>query len=352
MKYLIKNIDLPQFLFSLTFVVLILIGSFFVIKPFLFDLFWSGMIVIITWPIMIKIQKFFFNNRLLSIIFMLLLLILSLFIPVMLLINSFIDNSDVLINRLTIHQFQFLQLSWLHDIPFFGDELYLNYQKLLSGGMKGIINKIEPYMGKTTKFFVLQIKKISLFLLHICFMLFFCLCFYLKGEKIVKNIKKISIRISPKYGDKIILLSCQVIRSIALGVIVTSLLQTILSGLGLFFSKIPYILLLMSLIFFLCLIQIGPLPILLPLCICLFFNNNSKYGIFLLLWSCLIFFVESLIRSALIKCKIDLPITLILLGVIGGLFSFGMIGLFIGPLLLLISYELLLICINNKFKKK
>jgi predicted PurR-regulated permease PerM len=61
----------------------------------------------------------------------------------------------------------------------------------------------------------------------------------------------------------------------------------------------------------------------------------------LLVWSLFVSAIDNVLRPILIKRGADLPLLLVFLGVIGGLFAFGIIGIFIGPVVLAISYSLL-----------
>ena len=91
---------------------------------------------------------------------------------------------------------------------------------------------------------------------------------------------------------------------------------------------------------FTCLVQLGPLIVLVPSIIWLYWTGDTTWGTVLLVWSCVVGTMDNVIRPVLIRMGADLPMILILSGVIGGLIAFGMIGLFIGPVLLAVSWRL------------
>ena len=91
---------------------------------------------------------------------------------------------------------------------------------------------------------------------------------------------------------------------------------------------------------FTCLVQLGPLLVLVPSIIWLYWTGDTTWGTVLLVWSCVVGTMDNVIRPMLIRMGADLPMILILSGVIGGLIAFGMIGLFIGPVLLAVSWRL------------
>lgn len=114
----------------------------------------------------------------------------------------------------------------------------------------------------------------------------------------------------------------------------------VLGGIGLAISGVPYAALLTVVMIFTCLVQLGPLIVLVPSIIWLYWTGDTTWGTVLLVWSCVVGTMDNVIRPVLIRMGADLPMILILSGVIGGLIAFGMIGLFIGPVLLAVSWRL------------
>jgi predicted PurR-regulated permease PerM len=93
--------------------------------------------------------------------------------------------------------------------------------------------------------------------------------------------------------------------------------------------------------FILCIAQLGPGLVLIPSIIWLYYTGETSWGTVLLVWSIFVGTIDNFLRPFLIKMGADLPIFLIFAGVIGGLISFGIIGLFVGPVVLAITFRLL-----------
>jgi len=98
----------------------------------------------------------------------------------------------------------------------------------------------------------------------------------------------------------------------------------------------------------LCVAQIGPMPVLIPAVIWLFWNNATLWGTVLLIWSVFVISIDNFLRPVLIRKGANLPLLLIFAGVIGGLIAFGVIGLFIGPVVLAVSHTLLKTWVNGE----
>jgi predicted PurR-regulated permease PerM len=108
--------------------------------------------------------------------------------------------------------------------------------------------------------------------------------------------------------------------------------------LGLAFCGVPYAGLLTAVAFMLCIAQLGPGLVLLPAVVWLYWSGDTMFGTILLVWSIVVGGSDNFLRPILIRRGADLPLWLILAGVIGGLIGFGIIGLFIGPVVLAVTY--------------
>ena len=121
----------------------------------------------------------------------------------------------------------------------------------------------------------------------------------------------------------------------------TAIIQAGLGSVGLFVTGIPAAAILTAVMFMLCLAQIGPGLVLIPAVIWLFWSGETLQGVILIIFTIPAVTLDNIIRPMLIKKGADLPLLLIFAGVIGGLFAFGIIGLFIGPVVLAVTYTLL-----------
>ncbi|MDX7990396.1 AI-2E family transporter YdiK [Xenorhabdus littoralis] len=340
--------DLPKLLFALFFILLLITTSFWVLSPFVLGFIWSGMVVIATWPLLEKLQQRLWGKRWIAVSVMTLLLVLLFVIPIALLVGSLVENSAPLIAwAKSPSVFQLPQLEWLSRIPVVGDDLYLKWQDLIADGSNMLLNKIPPYIGKAATWFFAQAANAGRFLFHMALMVMFSVLLYWKGEHVMLSIRHFAIRLADKRGDAVVLLAAQSIRAVALGVVVTALVQAIAGGIGLAIAGIPYPMILTVLMFVCCVAQLGPLLVLIPSIAWLYWTGETTWGTLLVVWSLILTTMDGVLRPFLIRLGADLPMVLILTGVIGGILSLGVIGLFIGPVVLAVSYRLLLAWMNE-----
>jgi predicted PurR-regulated permease PerM len=331
-----KNYDLPQIMFGVLFIALMTIASIWVVKPFILGFSWAGMIVIATWPVMIRIQALLWGRRILAVIVMTVLLILLFVLPIALLISSAVENSAPLAKLASNpSQLHLPDFTWLESIPLIGKKTYLGWHTLINSGGSALLAKVQPYIGQTAGWFVSQAANIGRFILHCSLMLLFSALLYYRGEHVGMGIRHFAIRLAGGRGDAAVILAGQAIRAVALGVVVTAIVG------------IPYATLLTVVMFVCCVAQIGPLLVLIPAIIWLYWTGDNTWGTVLLVWSCVVGSLDSVLRPYLIHMGADLPMLLILSGVIGGLVAFGLIGLFIGPVVLAVSYRLISLWVNE-----
>jgi predicted PurR-regulated permease PerM len=103
---------------------------------------------------------------------------------------------------------------------------------------------------------------------------------------------------------------------------------------------VPFATVLTAIMFIFCIAQLGPVVVLLPAAGWLYWSDSTGWGTFLLVWTAIVGTMDNVLRPYLIKQGADLPLLLIFAGVIGGLLAFGLVGIFVGPVVLAVAYTL------------
>ena len=137
------------------------------------------------------------------------------------------------------------------------------------------------------------------------------------------------------------ILAGQAIRGVAMGVGVTAVVQTLLGGIGMAMAGVPYAGALSAVMLMLCIAQVGPSLVLFPAVAWMYYEGMHGWATFLLVWSLMVASIDNFLRPLLIRRGADLPLLLIFAGVIGGLLGFGLIGIFVGPVVLAITFTLM-----------
>ena len=164
---------------------------------------------------------------------------------------------------------------------------------------------------------------------------------YATGETAATGVRNFARRLAGDRGEDTAVLAAKAVRGVALGIVVTAGVQSVIGGIGLAVAGIPGPALLTAVMFMFCLAQLGPIFVLLPSVIWLYWSGQALWGTVLLVVSVFAGTIDNFLRPLLIKKGVDLPLLLIFAGVIGGLIAFGVIGLFIGPVVLAVTLTLL-----------
>ena len=164
---------------------------------------------------------------------------------------------------------------------------------------------------------------------------------YAKGESAADGVLRFGRHLAGEPGDRVVRLAAQAIRGVALGVVVTALVQAALAGVGLAIAGVPFAALLAVVAFVLCIAQLGPALVLAPSVAWLYWQGATGPRPALLLWTLVVVALDNVLRPILMTRGANLPMLLMFAGVIGGLLAFGLIGIFVGPVVLAVSYTLL-----------
>jgi predicted PurR-regulated permease PerM len=335
--------DLTSITLKFLFIAGLIVSSFWIIKPFLPAIIWAMTLVIATWPLMLKVQSAVGNRRSLAVVVMIAALLLVLIVPLWLAISTIVTNLDEIgdLGMKVLTMRVPMPPDWLDSVPVVGAPLAEAWNKLSNIMVSDLAPKITPYVGALTQWFASAAGSLGGMFVHFLLTAVIATVMYMGGEKAAGTAVQFGRRLGGDRGEMAVRLAGQAIRSVALGVVVTAVAQTVISGIGLAVVGTPFAAILTALIFVLCLIQLGPGLVLVPAVIWMYYSGDAFGATVLLVFTIVATTIDQLIRPILIRRGADLPLILILGGVIGGLVSFGILGMFIGPTVLAIAYALL-----------
>jgi Predicted permease len=335
--------DLARITLAVLFIALLIGASLWILRPFLPAVVWAATLVIATWPIMRRVQERLWNSRALAVTIMTLALLLVFVVPFWLAIATIVQNSGQIVGW--AESVASLGLppppSWLGDLPLVGAWAARAWQDIADIGVRELLQKARPYAGTMTQWFVSAVGGFGVVLVQFLLTVAVSAIMYARGERVASRVTRFGIRLAGERGEQTVRLAAQAIRGVALGVVVTALIQSAIGGFGLVVAGVPFASVLCAVMFMLCIAQIGPALVLIPAVIWMFASDDLGWAIFFLVCSILAVGIDNVIRPILIRRGADLPLLLILAGVIGGLMAFGLIGIFLGPTVLAVGYTLL-----------
>lgn len=322
---------------------LMIVASLWVLQPFIAATVWAAMVVVSTWPIMLAVQLRLGGRRWLAVTVMTLAILLVLVLPLVLAVTTIVDHSNDIAEwaKAAVSAGVPAPPGWVEQVPLVGPKLALEWQQLAATSHEDLAAQAAPYVRTVLQWFAGQAGGFGLLLLHLILTVVVTVILYATGETAARGVRRFARRLAADRGENSVILAGQAVRAVALGVVVTAIVQSLAAGIGLAASGIPYATVLTAIIFILCIAQLGPILVLAPAVGWLYWSGDAVWGSVLLVWTLLVGGLDNVLRPVLIKRGADLPLLLIFAGVIGGLIGFGIIGLFVGPVVLAVTYRLL-----------
>jgi predicted PurR-regulated permease PerM len=334
--------DITRSTLAVLFIGIIIAACFWILRPFLTAMIWAAVIVVATWPNMLSLQALLWGKRGLAVAVMTVILLLVLIVPITIAITTIVDKVDVVSAWIKSPT----QLSlpgppdWLGSIPFAGPKIFEKWQQLAAASTTELAARVAPHATEILRWLVDKAGSLAMLIVQFLLTVIICAIFYSTGEKAAAGVCRFVRRLAGEHGENVAILASKAVRGVALGIVVTALVQSILGGIGLAVCGVPAAAVLTAIMFMLCLAQIGPFLVLFPAVAWLYWQDQAMWGTIMLVVAIFVGSIDNFLRPFLIKKGADLPLLLIFAGVIGGLLGFGIIGLFIGPVTLAVAHTL------------
>jgi predicted PurR-regulated permease PerM len=341
--------EITQTFLAVVFIGALIATSLWIVRPFLGAVIWAVTIVTATWPLMRYIQGRLWGRRSLAVALMTVVLVFVLVVPLWLAIGTIVSNTDRIAGWVkALPTFEVPPPpAWLANVPLIGKDLEAAWLNVAVAGIKEVAKKLAPYGGAAVRWFATEVGGFGVLVLQFLLTVIFSAMLYAKGERAAAWTKRFARRLAGPRGEQSVLLAGQAVRGVALGVVVTALAQSVLGGIGLAVAGVPFAAILTAVMFMLAIAQVGPLLVLLPSIAWLYWSGSTGWGTFLVCWTLVVATMDNFLRPVLIKKGADLPLLLIFAGVVGGLVAFGLIGIFVGPVVLAVGHTLLSAWVNE-----
>lgn len=318
--------------------------TYWILRPLLPSILWAGMIVIATWPMMLRVQGWLWGKRGLAVAVMTIAFVLILILPLVVAVGTIVANVDGIVSFVKSLEAQTVAAAppeWVARVPVVGPSLVKVYREFASSGSQGILDQLGPYVSKTIAWIFSRAGSIGITLMQFLLTVIIAVIFFSRGETAALQVRRFARRLAGSGGEDAAVLAAKAVRGIALGVIVTALVQAAVGGIGLVVTGVPGAGVLTAIMLLCCIAQVGAPPVLVPSVIWLYWGGHNVAGTVLLVWTLVVTTMDNFLRPVLIKKGADLPLLMVFTGVIGGMVSLGVIGIFVGPAVLAVAFALI-----------
>lgn len=328
---------------GLSVLIAVVVGCFVVLKPFLPALLWSTILSISTWPAFRWLEKKLGGRTSLAAAIMSIVLAVGFLVPLSILGSSIAENfAKLAFNVLsTFENGPPPPPEWVGQLPVIGDELTKLWQSY-ANDTTHFADAVREYVKPATDFLIGVGGKIGRGIIDLALSVIVAFFFFRDGAYGATRLRVLMDKVAGPRGRYLLDVAEETMIGVVYGILGTSLAQGALAAFGLWLAGVPGALFLGLLTSILSFIPMGPPTVWLPSTIWLFSVGKIEWGIFMGLWGfCVVSTVDNVIRPYFISLGSSLPLLFVYLGVLGGIISFGFLGLFIGPTLLAIAYTII-----------
>jgi len=323
-------------------ITVLVIGCLMVLKPFLAALLSAAILCFSTWPVYKLIERKLGGRRGLAALAMTMLMILVLVLPLALIAATYVDEIPSLVERLREMIAEGLPEppGWVASIPLVGESADAGWREMAGSKTKlaEVLTRIAPSASAVLVQAGIIIGEGVLQFALIAFIGFF---FYRHGAALAQALRNGLNRVAGNLTGHLLEIVGGTIHGVIYGIVGTGLAQGVAAVIGFLIAGVPGAPMLGFITFFLSIVPVGPPLVWIGATVWLFYQDQPGWAVFMAVWG---FFVvsgiDNIVKPLLISRGTNLPFVLILLGVFGGILTFGFVGIFLGPTLLAVGFNL------------
>jgi predicted PurR-regulated permease PerM len=322
---------------------LLIVGCFFVLRPFMAALLFAAVFCVFTWPIYQQVWLWLGKRDSLAAVTMTVFLSIAVILPMAYLATNLAESAAILIDeaQVTLKNLQPQAPEWISSLPLVGESLAESWQRAVVSHEE-LMKLLSQYAEPLRKFILQAVQMMMGGFLQMLLVAFVAFFFYRDGRRLANGIVLMVRRLGGELGEDMLTLSCNTVKGVMLGIFGTALAQSTVALFGFWLAGAPMPLLLALATFFLSVIPVGPPLVWGGSALWLYNHGDHGWAIFLALYGLLaISTVDNVIKPLLISHSSHLPLLLVVLGVLGGAIAFGFIGIFLGPTLLAVGLTLI-----------
>jgi predicted PurR-regulated permease PerM len=326
---------------------ILVVWCFQIIVPFIVPVLWAVIIAVALYPTFKKAESALGGRRGLAATLVTVVMMVLLVVPAFLLIESLISGVQHLAAGLRDGTLQIPPppegvTGW----PIIGDSV-AKLWTLASTNMEKALQQIGPQLEAVATWLLSAAGQTGVAVLLFLVSIIIAGVLLAKADAGARTAQKIAARLVGDRGAEFVAVAEATVRSVARGVLGVAAIQASLAGIGFLVAGIPGAGLWAVLCLLLAIIQIGPLPILIPAAIYVFATAETLPAVLFLIWVILVGVSDNVLKPILLGRGVDVPMAVVFLGTLGGFILSGIIGLFVGPVVLTLGYKLFLAWVND-----
>jgi len=326
---------------QISLLALLVLWCFNIIRPFILPMLWGAIMAVAIYPLFVKAHMKLRGREKLTATLITLTALAILIIPTVMLSESLVDatqkiSADYQAGTLSVPP----PSDTVKDWPLVGEKLYSAWT-LASTNLEAALMKFQPQVGAVGKWFISAAAGAGTGILMFVVSIIIAGVFLVYSRSSSQALETVASRVlGDASGREFVDMAGATIRSVAQGVLGVALIQSILAGIGLLAIGVPYAGLWALLVLLLAIVQLPPLLILGPIIVYVFSVESTVPAVIFMIWGLLVSASDAFLKPLFLGRGMDIPMMVILLGAIGGMIFQGIIGLFVGAVVLAVGYTL------------
>lgn len=320
---------------------LILIGCYYVIQPFMTAILLAAILAVVSWPMYERALTSFGNRPTVAATLMVTVVIVTVLIPLSIITGVLAHQIPQLIHWVKDWVASGMQLPhWLVSMPYVGESINEAFHFGFDPAALG--DFIQKAIDPVTKWVLSASVGIGNGLFQMALVAFIVFFFYRDGNTLARRVQLFLRRVSGDLANEYADILIKTTRSVVFGVLGTAIGQGLVAALGFIIADVPGVVMLSFAVCVLSVVPVGPPLVWGSVAVWLAASDQVGWAVFLVLWGTLaVSSVDNFIKPILISRGTALPLALVFLGVLGGIMSFGMLGVVLGPILLAASIAMM-----------
>lgn len=319
---------------------ILVIWCFRILQPFILPVVWGIIIAVAIYPLYQWLVGLFGGRRALAASLITVVLLSILLVPTLMLTDLLVQNATSLAQHVRQEHIVIPPPpDTVQEWPLVGEHI-ANLWSLAATNLGDALKLVQPQL-KAVGAWLLEAAAsggLGLLMFLLAFVIAGILLRYsIEGGKIVRDL---SGRLAGERGDEFANLAGATIRGVAQGVLGVAMIQSLLAGLGFMAVGLPGAGIWALLCLIAATVQIGVGPIVIPAVIYVFATGDTVTAVLFLIWSVLLLVMDNVLKPLLMGRGVDVPMAVIFLGAIGGTLLSGIVGLFVGAIVLTLGYKL------------
>lgn len=329
-------------------VALLVLWCFDIVRPFIVPIIWGVIIAIAAYPGYLQLKRLLGGHGRLAAVLAAIILLIMVLGPTVMLTGTLVESTkgiadDLSDGSLTIPP----PAESIRNWPFIGEDVD-RFWRLASDNTRAALKQIEPQLKTAGTWLLSAAAGTGYAILQFIAAILIAGVIMANAGGGYDAAQRIATRLTGERGREIADLAESTVRSVARGILGVALIQTLLAGIGFIVAGVPAAGLWALLCLLLSVAQIGIFVILIPVIIYLFYTADLVVAIGFLIWSIPVGLIDNILKPILLGRGVKTPMVIIFMGAIGGFLASGIIGLFIGAVVLALSWELFLAWLNTE----